>query len=213
LDPDYIIIGEIRDPLAADIAIQAAITGHTVLTTIHVDKVEDIPQRFAQLALSSESKISLATVSAALTGLISQRLVKKLHPDTKFPVYIHEYYQKILMENGLQPIMDRSIPLPDEWSYFYVESYYPDDTKTDIKQGYYKGYDMSKNGRTVIAEVVEVDEGLKAIIGANGEAQDIRKYLTKLQKEQKHISMLLHAVQKMNRGIISLADIRAYIGG
>jgi hypothetical protein len=34
-----------------------------------------------------------------------------------------------------------------------------------------------------------------------------------LQKEQKHISMLLHAVQKMNKGIISLADIRAYIGG
>ena len=76
-DPDVIMVGEIRDLETAEIAIQAALTGHLVLTTIHTNDAAGTVPRL----LSMGTKPFL--VSPALNAMIGQRLVRKICPDCK----------------------------------------------------------------------------------------------------------------------------------
>lgn len=69
-DPDKIMVGEIRDPKTAGIAVQAALTGHQVFTTVHANNVFDAIGRFANMGVDSYSLV------AALTGIMAQRLVR-----------------------------------------------------------------------------------------------------------------------------------------
>jgi len=74
-DPDVIMIGEVRDPETAGIAVQAALTGHLVLTTLHTN---DAPSAITRLGnLSIEPYL----VSAALVGIVAQRLVRRICRD------------------------------------------------------------------------------------------------------------------------------------
>jgi len=74
-DPDIIMVGEVRDPETAAIAVQAALTGHLVLTTLHTN---DAPSAITRLGnLSIEPYL----VSAALVGIIAQRLVRRICRD------------------------------------------------------------------------------------------------------------------------------------
>jgi general secretion pathway protein E len=69
-DPDKIMVGEIRDPETAQIAIQAALTGHLVLSTVHANNVFDVIGRFTHMDVDPYSFVS------ALTGVMAQRLVR-----------------------------------------------------------------------------------------------------------------------------------------
>jgi len=69
--------------------------------------------------------------------------------------------------------------------------------------GYYKGYDMSPDGRTVIAEVLYVDNGVKEII-KNESSHEIRSYLDTLNN---HLTMAKHAAIKIQRGEIDPRDV------
>jgi len=69
-DPDRIMVGEIRDPETAQIAIQAALTGHLVLSTVHANNVFDVIGRFTHMEVDPYSFVS------ALTGVLAQRLVR-----------------------------------------------------------------------------------------------------------------------------------------
>ena len=71
-DPDKIMVGEIRDPETAQIAIQAALTGHLVFTTVHANNVFDVIGRFAHMGVDPYSFVS------ALNGIVAQRLVRLL---------------------------------------------------------------------------------------------------------------------------------------
>lgn len=73
-DPDKIMVGEIRDSETAQIAVQAALTGHQVFTTIHANNVFDVNGRFANMGVDSYSFV------AALTGIMAQRLVRSVCP-------------------------------------------------------------------------------------------------------------------------------------
>lgn len=74
-DPDIIMVGEIRDNETASIAVQAALTGHLVFTTVHANNVFNVLNRFKYMGVESFSLVS------ALNCIISQRLVKLLCPD------------------------------------------------------------------------------------------------------------------------------------
>lgn len=82
-DPDKIMVGEIRDSETAQIAIQAALTGHLVFTTVHANNVFDVIGRFSHMGVDPYSFVS------ALNGIVAQRLVRLLcshcavdeHPD------------------------------------------------------------------------------------------------------------------------------------
>jgi len=69
-DPDKILVGEIRDPETAQIAIQAALTGHLVFTTVHANNVFDVIGRFTHMGVDPYSFV------AALNGVLAQRLIR-----------------------------------------------------------------------------------------------------------------------------------------
>jgi general secretion pathway protein E len=69
-DPDKIMVGEIRDPETAQIAVQAALTGHLVFTTVHANNVFDVIGRFMHMGVDPYSFVS------ALNGIAAQRLVR-----------------------------------------------------------------------------------------------------------------------------------------
>ncbi|MFO1504118.1 MAG: GspE/PulE family protein [Steroidobacteraceae bacterium] len=69
-DPDKIMVGEIRDPETAQIAIQSALTGHLVFTTVHANSVFDVLSRFAHMGVDPYS------FTSALNGILAQRLVR-----------------------------------------------------------------------------------------------------------------------------------------
>src|SRR6266851_1115552 len=69
-DPDKIMVGEVRDPETAQIAVQSALTGHLVFTTVHANNVFDVMGRFTNMGVDSYSFMS------ALNGILAQRLVR-----------------------------------------------------------------------------------------------------------------------------------------
>lgn len=79
-DPDIVMVGEVRDPETAEIAVRAALTGHLVLTSIHTN---DAPSALTRL---NDMGVPPYITSSGLIGAIAQRLVRKLCPDCKRPV-------------------------------------------------------------------------------------------------------------------------------
>jgi type II secretory ATPase GspE/PulE/Tfp pilus assembly ATPase PilB-like protein len=93
-DPDKIMVGEIRDEETAQIAIQSALTGHLVFTTVHANNVVDVLGRFLNM------KVDLYNFVSALNCVLAQRLVRKICPHCKHPV---ETSRQLLEESGLDP--------------------------------------------------------------------------------------------------------------
>jgi len=79
-DPDKIMVGEIRDPETAQIAVQSALTGHLVFTTVHANNVFDVLGRFLHMGIDPYNFVS------CLNCVMAQRLVRKLCPHCKEPV-------------------------------------------------------------------------------------------------------------------------------
>ncbi len=78
-DPDIIFVGEIRDTETAKIAVEAALTGHLVLATLHTN---DAPGAIVRL---EEMGVEPFNISASVVGVLAQRLVRKVCPDCKAP--------------------------------------------------------------------------------------------------------------------------------
>ena len=91
-DPDKIMVGEIRDPETAQIAIQSALTGHLVLTTVHANNVFDVIGRFASMGIESYNFL------AALNCVLAQRLVRMVCPACRVPIKVD---QALIEESGL----------------------------------------------------------------------------------------------------------------
>jgi general secretion pathway protein E len=93
-DPDRIMVGEIRDPETAQIAIQAALTGHLVFTTVHANNVFDVLGRFTHMEVDPYS------FASALNGVVAQRLVRVNCPHCGAP---YEPSGEELAASGLAP--------------------------------------------------------------------------------------------------------------
>jgi type IV pilus assembly protein PilB len=95
-DPDKIMVGEIRDPETAQIAIQSALTGHLVFTTVHANNVVDVLGRFLNMGVEPYQFVS------ALNCVMAQRLVRLICSQCKRPVRID---RKLLEESALDPAL------------------------------------------------------------------------------------------------------------
>src|SRR6266576_2703531 len=93
-DPDKIMVGEIRDSETAQIAIQSALTGHLVFTTVHANNVTDVIGRFVNMGVEPYNFVS------ALNCIMAQRLVRVICPNCKRPKH---YTPEDLKEAGLDP--------------------------------------------------------------------------------------------------------------
>jgi general secretion pathway protein E len=96
-DPDKIMVGEIRDPETAQIAIQSALTGHLVLTTVHANNVFDVIGRFMHMGVDLYSFVS------AINGILAQRLVRINCPHCSVPYTPDAQLLKI---SGISPDND-----------------------------------------------------------------------------------------------------------
>jgi type II secretory ATPase GspE/PulE/Tfp pilus assembly ATPase PilB-like protein len=93
-DPDKIMVGEIRDEETAQIAVQSALTGHLVFTTVHANNVVDVLGRFLNM------KVDLYNFVSALNCVLAQRLVRKICDHCKRET---SYSERALLDSGLDP--------------------------------------------------------------------------------------------------------------
>jgi type II secretory ATPase GspE/PulE/Tfp pilus assembly ATPase PilB-like protein len=98
-DPDKIMVGEIRDPETAQIAIQSALTGHLVFTTVHANNVIDVLGRFLNMGVEPYQFVS------ALNCVLAQRLVRRICEHCKRPA---EVTPEMLTESALDPELSRT---------------------------------------------------------------------------------------------------------
>lgn len=135
-DPDKIMVGEIRDPETAQIAVQSALTGHLVFTTVHANNVFDVIGRFIHMGIDPYNFVS------CLNCVLAQRLVRKLCPKCKTPVRLTD---DILLESGLDPEKCRNAA-------FY------EPTGCDDCRG--TGY----SGRSAIVELLDLNDEIRQLI-------------------------------------------------
>jgi type II secretory ATPase GspE/PulE/Tfp pilus assembly ATPase PilB-like protein len=98
-DPDKIMVGEIRDPETAQIAIQSALTGHLVFTTVHANNVLDVLGRFLNMGVEPYQFVS------ALNCVLAQRLVRKICEPCKRHAAVTRAQ---LLESALDPTLEHS---------------------------------------------------------------------------------------------------------
>src|SRR5918994_770457 len=135
-DPDKIMVGEIRDPETAQIAIQSALTGHLVFTTVHANNVLDVLGRFLNMGVEPYQFVS------ALNCVLAQRLVRLICTHCKTRVFYPDSY---VTESGLNP---------EEWR----------DTPMYEGKGCFECGGTGFRGRTAIHELLDLSEHIREMI-------------------------------------------------
>jgi type IV pilus assembly protein PilB len=135
-DPDKIMVGEIRDQETAQIAINSALTGHLVFTTVHANNVTDVIGRFINMGVEPYNFVS------ALNCIMAQRLVRLICESCKKPV---RHSPETLRESGLDPNQWSSIP-------FYEGS------------GCLECSGSGYHGRTAITELLDLSDHIREMI-------------------------------------------------
>jgi type IV pilus assembly protein PilB len=145
-DPDIMLVGEIRDRETAEIAIQSALTGHLVLSTLHTN---DAPSSVIRLV---DMGIEPFLISSSVIGVLAQRLVRKICSYCK---------REVPLTNGIKMVMREFNIAPDEIRLFYGEGC------PHCKQTGYKG-------RTAIVELMVINESIRELIYRNASLTEIR---------------------------------------
>lgn len=144
-DPDVIMIGEIRDKETAGIAVQASITGHLVVSTLHTNSSASTITRLEDMGIESY------LIADSVVGVIAQRLVRRLCPDCKQAYQASEDELETLnLEPGSKHII-----------------YKPKGCPACDNMGY--------KGRIGVYEIMEMTPTLKEIISKNGNAEEIKR--------------------------------------
>jgi type IV pilus assembly protein PilB len=146
-DPDKIMVGEIRDPETAQIAIQSALTGHLVFTTVHANNVIDVLGRFLNMGVEAYQFVS------ALNCVLAQRLVRRICKDCKQPATVTREY---LIESALDPNLADTQP-------FYEGAGCIECGGTGFK------------GRTAICELMDLSDRIRDMILERRPTSEIKK--------------------------------------
>ncbi len=148
-DPDIIMIGEIRDQETASIAVQASITGHLVVSTLHTNSAASTITRLEDMGIEPY------LIADATIGVIAQRLVRRLCPDCKKKKLANADELEMLLKN------------PDEEVTIYEPCGCPKCDGTGFR------------GRIGVYEIMEVTPQLKKVISKKGDADEIKELALK----------------------------------
>ncbi len=183
-DPDIIMVGEIRDGETADIAIQAALTGHFVLSTLHTNDAAGTFPRLADLGADPKSFGSAITVSMA------QRLLRKLDPDKKKERLLTDEEKKMI-KKVFETLADKSL-IPEK-----IETVW--EPVADSPESGETGY----HGRIGLYEAIFMDDELANFLRDNPPENEIAKLATK----QGYLTMAQDGIIKALAGITSLSEV------
>lgn len=173
-DPDIIMIGEIRDDETARIAVRASITGHLVLSTIHTNNSLNTIERLLDM------DVERYLLGSALTGVISQRLVKKLCPRCRSSRPATDYEKNVFKKALGINITDIYTPVGcDEC---------------------YKGY----RGRLAVQEVLMLNQSIRDAITSNIRKDELRKLV---YDKESTITLLEDGLTKVIEGLTSFEEI------
>jgi len=153
-DPDVIMVGEIRDKETASIAIQAALTGHLLLSTLHTNNAPATITRLMDMGIDS------FLISSSLIGVLSQRLIRKLC-ECKKEASKEEYEE-------LEKIIKKDPLLQNH----KIQKLY---THTGCKKCNFTGY----LGRKAIGELLIIDDEIKALIAKKANDIELKKAMIK----------------------------------
>ncbi|MCP4656260.1 MAG: type II/IV secretion system protein, partial [bacterium] len=146
-DPDKIMVGEIRDEETAQIAVQSALTGHLVFTTVHANNVVDVLGRFLNM------KVDVYNFVSALNCVLAQRLVRKICPHCKRP---EEIPPSLLEDSALDP-----------------ETY--SDMTFYEGAGCIECNGAGYHGRLAVTEMLDLSDQIRELILAKRPASEIRR--------------------------------------
>ncbi|MGO0060216.1 GspE/PulE family protein [Brevibacillus fluminis] len=148
-DPNIVMVGEVRDLETAEIAIRASLTGHLVLSTLHTNDAVSTITRLVDMGIPP------FLLSSSLTGVVSQRLVRRICSDCRIEVEPTAHERSLLERRGLQ------------WQKLYKGQGCGNCSMT--------GY----RGRLAIHEVLMVDDTLRRMILENRSAREYRQHAVK----------------------------------
>ncbi len=180
-DPDVIMVGEIRDPETAGIAIQAALTGHFVYSTLHTNDAAGTFPRLVDLGADPKEFASAVSVSMA------QRLVRKLDPNARKEIPL-QGENKEIVDKVLASIVDKAL-IPAKTDTIWVAD--PKDGGTGYK------------GRIGIYEAIFMDDELGTFLRDNPSTSDIKKAAAR----QGYLTMIQDGVIKTLSGLTSLEEV------
>src|ERR1700732_4991058 len=146
-DPDKIMVGEIRDAETAQIAIQSALTGHLVFTTVHANNVVDVIGRFINMGVEPYNFVS------ALNCILAQRLVRMICESCKKTV---RYPDQMLIESGFKADEWRDVP-------FYEGA------------GCFECGGTGFRGRSAISELLDLSDNIRDLILNRRPSTEIRR--------------------------------------
>jgi general secretion pathway protein E len=170
-DPDVVMVGEIRDLETAEIAVQASLTGHLVLSTLHTNTAVGAVTRLRDMGIEP------FLLSSSLIGVLAQRLVRVLDPDTKAPYTAREYECRILGADPAQPPV----------------LYRPDEAAAGAN-----GY----RGRTGIYELVTIDDELRTMIHDGAGEHELERHA-----RTRGPSIRDDGLRKVRAGITTLEEV------
>jgi len=145
-DPDKIMVGEIRDVETAQIAIQSALTGHLVFTTVHANNAFDVISRFVNMGIEPYNFV------ASLSCILAQRLVRTLCPFCKVPVEIRP---ELCKESGLV------------YETVKHHTFYEN-------KGCHECHGLGFRGRKAITEFLDMTDSIKEMILASKSSSELR---------------------------------------
>jgi type IV pilus assembly protein PilB len=190
-DPDIIMVGEIRDQETASLAINAALTGHLVLATVHTNSSSGTIARLIDMGI--ESFLLVSTLRVA----IGQRLVRKL-ADDKIPYILSkaerdELANHVNMDLVLSTLKDEKI-VKDDATWNDITFYHPKE-KGQTEDGYV--------GRMGIHEVLEMSSTIKDMVMAHKTGDELEVQARK----EGMLTMMEDGIYKAARGLTSIEEV------
>lgn len=189
-DPDIILVGEIRDLETSGIALNAALTGHLVLSTVHTNDAAGTVPRLIDIGSKAE------TIASALTMAMGQRLLRRLCPDCKKPTP-PEASEVARIATELAPIRGR---------FGFSETIDPGSFLGPVGCSACNG--TGYQGRIGVYEVFEVSPQMERLILKNPAVSDIRDLAIK----EGMVTMLQDSYLKLLEGVTSLEEVRRILG-
>ncbi len=147
-DPDVILIGEMRDKETADIAVQSALTGHLVLSTLHTNDAASSITRLLDMGVAGY------LVNSVLNGILAQRLVRRLCKHCREP---YEVSAEMLRDTGLDKLTDNS----------KATLYHPAGCEHCKGSGY--------SGRTALMEIMHVSDEIRHLVLKQADAHELNQ--------------------------------------